>query len=84
MELNKQHEIVRQLSHSLRGCLTSMRERWRGQMDREALFDNHYTQAEVLDRHLDLLKFLLKEGDLYLSWNRCEELWQTLVADQYR
>lgn len=25
------------------------------------------------------MKFFLKEGDLYLSWARCKELWDTLV-----
>jgi ubiquitin carboxyl-terminal hydrolase 9/24 len=27
------------------------------------------------------MKFFLKEGDLYLSWGRCQEIWETLVAN---
>jgi hypothetical protein len=34
-----------------------------------------------MEAHLDLMMFLLKEGDLYLSWIRCRELWETLVEN---
>ena len=36
---------------------------------------------ECMEAHLDLMMFLLKEGDLYLSWVRCRELWETLVEN---
>lgn len=81
-ELNKQHEIVKLLSMSLKNCHLTMRA---AAMDKGAelnaatLFDERYSEQELVDFHLDLLKFLLKEGDLYLSWTRCEELWDTLV-----
>ena len=38
-----------------------------------------YSHEEIVDSHLDIMKFFLKEGDLYLSWARCKELWDTLV-----
>ena len=46
------------------------------------MFDSgRFTHSESLELHLELLKFMLKEGELYLSWNRCEELWNTLVSN---
>ena len=30
--------------------------------------------------HLEFLKFLLKDSNLYLAWAQCVELWDTLVA----
>ena len=29
--------------------------------------------------HLEFLQFLLKEGDIYLAWARCKDIWDTLV-----
>jgi hypothetical protein len=54
-----------------------------GALTASTAFDcgRYYTHADALDLHLDLLKFLLKEGELYLSWARCEELWSTLVSN---
>ena len=47
-----------------------------------SVFDSgRFTHSESLGLHLELLKFMLKEGELYLSWNRCEELWKTLVSN---
>ena len=43
--------------------------------------DGRYTHKEYVDAHLELMMFLLKEGDLYLSWSRCKELWETLVVN---
>ncbi len=92
-ELNKQHEIVKLLTGSLRRCLSKMAATSASsafasspcsKLDGSVLYDGRYTKAEVIHSHLDLLKFLLKEGDLYLSKIRCEELWDTLVANQQR
>ena len=32
------------------------------------MVDGRYTHKEYVDAHLELMMFLLKEGDLYLSW----------------
>ncbi len=55
-----------------------------GKVEGSTLYDGRYSQTELVDFHLALLKFLLKEGDLYLSWSRCEELWDTLVSNPLR
>ncbi len=43
------------------------------------MVESRYSHRECVEAHLDLMMFLLKEGDLYLSWSRCRELWDTLV-----
>ena len=48
----------------------------------ETVIDGRYTHAEYVEGHLELMKFLLKEGDLYLRWQRCKVLWDTLVANK--
>ena len=53
-----------------------------GGLTAASAFDSgRFTHSESLELHLELLKFMLKEGELYLSWNRCEELWNTLVSN---
>ena len=47
----------------------------------ETVVDGRYTHGEYLEGHLELMKFLLKEGDLYLRWLRCQVLWETLVTN---
>ncbi len=84
-ELNKQHEIVKLLTTTLRKCLSNMASsNPSAKVEGTTLYDNRYTKEELIEYHLDLLKFLLKEGDLYLSWVRCQELWETLVANPQR
>lgn len=36
---------------------------------------------QYLKVHLEFLQFLLKEGDIYLAWPRCKDIWDTLVAN---
>ncbi|KAB7497647.1 Ubiquitin carboxyl-terminal hydrolase 24, partial [Armadillidium nasatum] len=45
----------------------------------DTLIDGKYTHADYIFAHLDFLQFLLKEGDIYLAWPRCKEIWDTLV-----
>ena len=83
-DLNKQHEIVKLLSTSLKNChQRAVKEAasLRMELTSDFLVDKRYSQAEYLEGHLDLMKFLLKEGDLYLSWSRCKILWETLVEN---
>lgn len=30
---------------------------------------------------MSFLQFVLQEGDSYLAWNRCKDIWDTLVAN---
>ena len=81
-ELNKQHEIVKLLSTSLAKAHTKAEEVSKKlglSLKSDTLVDGRYTHKEYVDAHLELMMFLLKEGDLYLSWSRCKELWETLV-----
>ena len=83
-ELNKQHEIVKLLSTSLSKAHVKAEEVSRKlglTLKVDTLVDGRYTHKEYVDAHLELMMFLLKEGDLYLSWSRCKELWETLVAN---
>jgi len=81
-ELNKQHEIVKLLSTSLNKSHAKGVEVSRKlslALKPETMVDGRYTHREYVEAHLELMMFLLKEGDLYLSWSRCKELWETLV-----
>jgi ubiquitin carboxyl-terminal hydrolase 9/24 len=84
-ELNKQHEIVRGLCVSLRRCHeqafgAAAAKGARLSADTR-VHCGRYAYADAVEMHLELIKFLLKEGDLYLSWSRCQELWATLGAN---
>ena len=76
-ELNKQHEIVKLLSTSMARAHTKAEEVSKKlglSLKSDTLVDGRYT-------HLQLMMFLLKEGDLYLSWFWGKELSETLVAN---
>ncbi|TRY69996.1 hypothetical protein TCAL_02811 [Tigriopus californicus] len=77
-ELNQQHEIVKCLSMSLQQCLDKADKTAPILGPSNQLLHSH---SELISCHLDLLAFLLKEGDLYLSWSRCKELWNTLIIN---
>ena len=83
-ELNKTHEIVKLLSTSLARAHTkaeAVSKKLGLSLKSDTLVDGRHTHKEYVEAHLDLMMFLLKEGDLYLSWSRCKELWETLVAN---
>ena len=81
-DLNKQHEIVKLLSVSLKHCHDlATKGAGKSGLKPDTLIDNRYSHAECVEGHLDLMKFLLKEGDLYLRWSRCEVLWETMVTN---
>ena len=84
-DLNKQHEIVKLLSNSLNKSHLKVVETTKKLglvLKPDSLVDGRYSHKEYVDAHLELMMFLLKEGDLYLSWSRCKELWDTLVDNQ--
>ena len=83
-DLNKQHEIVKLLSMSLKHCHnTAVLEAKKTTLPltEDTVINDGYTHSAYVDGHLDLMQFFLKEGDLYLSWPRCRELWETLVEN---
>ena len=40
-----------------------------------------FTHEQAIDMHLNLIKFILKEGNLYLKLVRAEEIWDSLNCD---
>ena len=83
-DLNRQHEIEKLLSMSLKQCHhTAVQEAERAGsiLKPDTVVNDGYCHSAYVDSHLDLMKFFLKEGDLYLSWPRCKEVWETLVEN---
>ncbi len=86
VEWNHNHEIVKLLLVSLGRChgQAVASSRALGQaLGHDTVVDGRYgyRHGQLVQGHLDLLQFLLKEADLYLPWNRCKELWDTLVTN---
>ena len=78
-ELNSKHEIVRLLSNSLSKCRqwdieASVKSGVSTQAD--SIIDDRYSHEEYINEHLALMKFFLKEGNLYLSKGRAKEVWE--------
>ena len=72
-ELNKQHEIVKLLSTSLNKSHAKgveVAKKLGLALKPDTMVDGRYTHREYVEAHLELMMFLLKEGDLYLSWSR--------------
>ncbi|CAK8688756.1 unnamed protein product [Clavelina lepadiformis] len=84
-ELNKTNEIVKLVAASLTRChqmaATSAKTQ-ETELSANMLVSDRYKHSDYMWHHLSLLKFLLKEGDLYLSWNRAKDIWDTLIANR--
>jgi len=48
--------------------------------DADFLLPNGFSYGQHVDEILKFLRFLLKEGDLFLLIHRCHELWDTLIV----
>lgn len=85
-EWNTSHEIVKLLLVSLGKChsqaVASAKILFQS-LCPETVVDGKYgyRHGQLVQAHLDLLQLLLKEADLYLPWNRCKEMWDTLVTN---
>ncbi|KAG7165384.1 Ubiquitin carboxyl-terminal hydrolase 24-like 1 [Homarus americanus] len=81
-ELNRSHEIVKLITLSLGKChALAVSTCGNQQPPPSTLIDGKYTHDDYLRVHLEFLQFLLKEGDIYLAWPRCKDIWDTLVAN---
>ncbi|KAK4305331.1 hypothetical protein Pmani_022773 [Petrolisthes manimaculis] len=81
-ELNRSHEIVKLITTSLTKChALAVAESGSKPPHPATLIDGKYTHEQYLKVHLEFLQFLLKEGDIYLAWPRCKDIWDTLVAN---
>ncbi|XP_068228806.1 LOW QUALITY PROTEIN: ubiquitin carboxyl-terminal hydrolase 24-like [Palaemon carinicauda] len=81
-ELNRSHEIVKLITQSLAKC-HALAVSTSGQQPPppSTLIDGKYTHDDYMKVHLEFLQFLLKEGDIYLAWARCKDIWDTLVGN---
>uniref|UniRef100_A0A7M5XH66 ubiquitinyl hydrolase 1 n=1 Tax=Clytia hemisphaerica TaxID=252671 RepID=A0A7M5XH66_9CNID len=53
-----------------------------GTLSGETIINNSYKYAEIIMTHLKLIQFLLKDGNLYLSYGRAKEIWDCLMLDE--
>ena len=81
-ELNRKHKIMKIISFSLLQChqtAVQKAEKSGSILKPETVVNDGYCHSDSVTSHLDLMTFLLKDGGLYLSWYRCNEVWNTLV-----
>jgi len=77
--------IMKNLCTSLLKCHSNAYEKSKkaGQMfDQTALIDDLFTHEEVVQTHLNSMKFILQEGNLYLNLNRAQDIWDVLVRNE--
>nr|CAB3267565.1 ubiquitin carboxyl-terminal hydrolase 48-like [Phallusia mammillata] len=82
-DLNRQHDIVKLVVSSLTRCHQMAVESSKQQeleLCGNLVIDERYKHSDYMWWHLNFLKFLLKEGELYLSWSRARDVWDTLVT----
>ncbi|XP_076051171.1 ubiquitin carboxyl-terminal hydrolase 24-like isoform X2 [Oratosquilla oratoria] len=80
-DLNRTHDLVKLVTTSLARCHALATQVHSCPPSPATLIDGKYTHDDYLRAHLDFLQFLLKEGDMFLAWARCKDLWETLVAN---
>jgi hypothetical protein len=76
--------IMKNLCTSLLKCHSNAYELARQskmKFDKHALIDNIFSHEEVVQTHLNAIKFILQEGNLYLNLNRAQEIWETLISN---
>ncbi|ROT66789.1 putative ubiquitin carboxyl-terminal hydrolase 24 [Penaeus vannamei] len=81
-DLNRSHEIVKLITSSLSKChALAVSASGNQQPCPSTMIDGKYTHDDYMRVHLEFLQFLLKEGDIYLAWARCKDIWETLVGN---
>ena len=81
--LVNKHELMSALIQSLATCQAGVWEQTKGHVTVDTLVDGRFTHEESVKTHLDLLLFLLKKGNILLTLERAEELWDTLIIKKY-
>ncbi|KAF2363147.1 Peptidase C19 ubiquitin carboxyl-terminal hydrolase [Trinorchestia longiramus] len=81
-DICRQHQLIGLLASSLTKC-HQMAVQSRGGRSPlpDTLIDGKYTHKQYLSVHMEFLKFLLKEGELFLSCRYAKEIWDTLVTN---
>jgi len=78
--------IMKNLCQSLLKCHSNAYEKAKltsRKFDQTALIDGLFTHEEAVQSHLNSMKFILQEGNLYLNLNRAIDIWQTLITNEH-
>ncbi|XP_050400806.1 ubiquitin carboxyl-terminal hydrolase 24 isoform X1 [Patella vulgata] len=81
LELNKNCDIIKLVTNSLIKChkqgVCCVGD---GQLLPDTIVDGRYPHADYMMCHLNFLQYVLRDGVLYLPWNRARDIWSTMVA----
>ena len=78
--------VMKNLCQSLLKCHNNAYEKAKTtniKFDHTILIDDIFTHEEVVQTHLNLMKFILQEGNLYLNLLRAQEIWDSLINNEY-
>ena len=50
-------------------------------LDGDTVINGLYSYGETVSTHLRFIAFMLKDGALYLSYNRVKDIWDCLMQD---
>ena len=78
--------LMKNLCASLLKCHNNAYEKAKlaqKKFDHTSLIDDIFTHAEVVKTHLNAMRFILQEGNLYLNLPRAFELWDILIMSEH-
>ncbi|CAF1171640.1 unnamed protein product [Adineta ricciae] len=75
------HDIINILIQNIFACQLVTQDKGKTSTKHITLIHGRCTNEDAIEIHLDLLSVLLKKGDLYLIYKRCEELWDILISN---
>ena len=78
--------IMKNLCMSLLKCHVNAYEKAKlsqKKFDHTILIDDIFTHEEVVKTHLNAMRFILQEGNLYLNLGRAVEIWDILIVSEH-
>ena len=78
--------IMKNLCTSLLKCHSNAYEKAKlanKKFDHTTMVDDIFTHEEVVQTHLNSMRFILQEGNLYLNLGRAQEMWDILITSDY-
>ncbi|XP_077972925.1 ubiquitin carboxyl-terminal hydrolase 24-like [Styela clava] len=84
-DVNRQHDLLKLVVSSLTRChkvaaVSAVVQTT--DLCGELVVDGKFKHSEFMWWHLQFLRFLLKDANIYLPWNRAKEVWDTLVTNR--
>ncbi len=79
-------QLLKNLCTNLLKCHSNAYEKAKllnQKFDHTTLVDDIFTHEEVVQTHLNLIKFVLQEGNLYLNLGRALEIWDILIENEH-